>query len=238
MDVGGGAAPAAAAPTRWSTRANAGKDFRTKLAYDAAWSETPASKYRSQMSRVAESIAAPAAAAAVISASASKVDALLGVAAAMAELAQFAGSGGQSGSRTGTSSPTPAETDAAAAVLSAHAPLPPLPPTLASHSMLPLRRTGSLRSDAPEHIVGESMDKEIAPTASSALAHDLFRLAGAPPSTQSRASDSARHSRPARCACRFSRRVCYGVGVVRVLPWHGDPFAKQPLTIKAHRYTK
>ena len=67
MDVGAAAALDAAAPTRWSARANAGKDFRTKLAHDTAWSETPASKYRSQMSRATDPIAAPAAAAAVIS---------------------------------------------------------------------------------------------------------------------------------------------------------------------------
>ena len=59
MDVGGAAAPDAAAPTRWSARANAGKDTRTKLAHDTAWSETPASKYRSQMSRAIDPIDAP-----------------------------------------------------------------------------------------------------------------------------------------------------------------------------------
>ena len=116
MDVGAAAALDAAAPTRWSARANAGKDFRTKLAHDTVWSETPASKYRSQMSHATDPIVAPAAAATSSNSSAGKADALLGAAAAMAHLAQYAGSGGQSGSRTATPSPTPAETDAAAAV--------------------------------------------------------------------------------------------------------------------------
>jgi len=107
-----------------------------------------------------------------------RADALLGAVAAMAHLAQYARSGGQSGSRTATPSPTPAETDTAAAVLRA------------------------LHSGAPEHIVGESMSTGTAPIASNALAHDTFWLAGAQPSTQPRASDRARHSRLARCACR------------------------------------
>ena len=104
----------------------------------------------------------PAAAAVISDSSAGEADALLGAAAAMAELAQYAGSGfcgvkdrnaivaDAGGDRRRCGCFECARSTAAASSASA------------SYSMPPLRHAGVLRSGAPEHILGESMHGECA----------------------------------------------------------------------------